>query len=205
MTGVQNLLWHHSEPNKLGFPGELLGGKTFSPKMDHLVCFLAGTLALGTQNGFEEIHLDMAKNLSKSCREMYSTLTGMAPEIVYFNEIPGKKEDISIKPLDAHCLLRPEAFEAWFYLYRVTGDKQYQEWGWEAFQAIEQFAKVKNGYSSVNSVKKIPVTYRDLMESFFLAETLKYLYLLFADDQNEIPLDKYVFNTEGHPLPIYTN
>uniref|UniRef100_A0AC35GN67 Alpha-1,2-Mannosidase n=1 Tax=Panagrolaimus sp. PS1159 TaxID=55785 RepID=A0AC35GN67_9BILA len=205
MTGVQNLLWHYSEPNKLGFPGELLGGKTFSPKMDHLVCFLAGTLALGTQNAFEEIHLDMAKNLSKSCREMYSTLTGLAPEIVYFNEIPGKKEDISIKPLDAHCLLRPEAFEAWFYLYRVTGDKQYQEWGWEAFQAIEQFAKVKNGYSSVNSVKKIPVTYRDLMESFFLAETLKYLYLLFADDQNEIPLDKYVFNTEGHPLPIYSN
>ena len=136
---------------------------------------------------------------------MYSTLTGLAPEIVYFNELPGKKEDLSIKPLDAHCLLRPEAIEAWFYLYRITGDPKYQEWGWEAFQAIEQFAKVKNGYSSVNSVKKIPVTYRDLMESFFLAETLKYLYLLFGDDPTEISLDKYVFNTEGHPLPIFTN
>lgn len=41
------------------------------------------------------------------------------------------------------------------------------------------------------------------MESFFLAETLKYLYLLFDDDKTDIPLDKYVFNTEGHPLPIY--
>lgn len=58
-------------------------------------------------------------------------------------------------------------------------------------------------YSSVNNVKKIPVAYRDLMESFFLAETLKYLYLLFADDQTIIPLDEYVFNTEAHPLPIY--
>jgi mannosyl-oligosaccharide alpha-1,2-mannosidase len=40
------------------------------------------------------------------------------------------------------------------------------------------------------------------MESFFLSETLKYLYLLLADDQTMVPLNKYVFNTEGHPLPI---
>lgn len=42
------------------------------------------------------------------------------------------------------------------------------------------------------------------MESFFLAETLKYLYLLFADDASELPLDEWVFNTEAHPLPIRT-
>lgn len=48
-------------------------------------------------------------------------------------------------------------------------------------------------------------TFSDLMESFFLAETLKYLYLLFADDQTILPLDKWVFNTEAHPLPIYAN
>ena len=41
------------------------------------------------------------------------------------------------------------------------------------------------------------------MESFFLAETLKYLYLLFDDDAaNRFPLDQYVFNTEAHPLPV---
>jgi len=205
VNGIKNHLWRFSEPSKLGYPGELLGGKTFSPKMDHLVCFLAGTLALGVHNGFPAEHMDMARNLSRSCRAMYDTATGLGPEIVYFNELPGVKEDISIKPLDAHCLLRPEAFEAWFYMYRFTGDKMYQEWGWTAFQAIENYAKVKNGYSSVNSVKKIPVAYRDLMESFFLAETLKYLYLLFADDQSEIPLDKFVFNTEGHIMLIYDN
>jgi mannosyl-oligosaccharide alpha-1,2-mannosidase len=98
--------------------------------------------------------------------------------------------------------LRPEAFEAWFYMYRITGDKMYQEWGWEAFQAIEKYTKVENGYSSINNCKKIPVTYRDMMESFLLSETLKYLYLLLADDQTMIPLDKYVFNTEAHAFPI---
>lgn len=45
--------------------------------------------------------------------------------------------------------------------------------------------------------------HRDLMESFFLAETLKYLYLIF-DDVNHIPLDKYIFNTEAHPMKVFT-
>ncbi|KAH7727944.1 Protein MANS-3 [Aphelenchoides avenae] len=202
MKAMSEQLWRASEPSKLGYVGELLTGKTFSPKMDHLVCFLAGTLALGTVNGAPESHMDMAKNLSRSCFEMYKTPTGLGPEIVYFNMLPGRKDDITIKPLDAHSLLRPEAFEAWFYMYRLTGEKQYQEWGWTAFEAIEKYARVEHGYSSVNNVKKIPVTYKDMMESFFLAESLKYLYLLLADDQDMLPLNKYVFNTEGHPLPI---
>lgn len=41
------------------------------------------------------------------------------------------------------------------------------------------------------------------MESFFVAETLKYFYLLFEDDPNVLPLDEWVFNTEAHPLPIW--
>lgn len=44
-----------------------------------------------------------------------------------------------------------------------------------------------------------------MMESFFLAETLKYLYLLFDNNQNVSSFDAYVFNTEGHVLPIYNN
>ncbi|VDO72951.1 unnamed protein product [Haemonchus placei] len=202
MESMESKLYRYSEPNKLGFVGELQGN-VFSPKMDHLVCFLSGTLALGSQNGLPAEHMKLAK---VTCKAMYKTPTGLGPEIAYFNMMPGIKEDLSIKPLDAHSLLRPEAVEAWFYLYRLTGDKTYQEWGWEAFNAIEKYAKVKGGYSSVKNVKRIPCVFSDLMESFFLAETLKYLYLLFADDQtNLFPLDEWVFNTEAHPLPIYSN
>ena len=44
---------------------------------------------------------------------------------------------------------------------------------------------------------------RDKMESFWPAETLKYLYLLLDDSSPEVlPLDQFVFNTEAHPLPI---
>jgi len=41
------------------------------------------------------------------------------------------------------------------------------------------------------------------MESFWLAETLKYLYLLFEDDPTVFSFDEWVFNTEAHPLPIW--
>ena len=101
-------------------------------------------------------------------------------------------------------LQRPEAIESFFYLYRATGDPVYRKWGWEIFQAFEKYTRLKEGYSSIDNVKmpEFP-EYRDKMESFYLAETLKYLYLLFSDDSELIPLDKYVFTTEAHPLPIH--
>ncbi|VDO32086.1 unnamed protein product [Onchocerca flexuosa] len=197
MAAMEKHLLRYSKPNNFAFVGEILD------ENDHLACFIAGTLALGSLNGLPAKHLELAKDIAKGCHKMYETKTGLAPEIIYFNVDPASTQDISIEYMDAHNLLRPEAFEAWFYLYRATGDKIYQQWGWEAFRAIESHAKLEYGYSSINNVKRIPVTYRDKMESFFLAETLKYLYLLFDDDKTDIPLDKYVFNTEGHPLPIY--
>lgn len=201
MKGMESKLVRFSEPNKLTFVGELIGGKTYSPKMDHLACFIAGTLALGTTLGFPKEHLDLAKAIGHTCHEMYRNPTGLGPEIAHFNMVPGK-EDLYVKPLDAHCLLRPEAIEAWFYLRRIGGEQLYADWGWEAFKAIEKFARVPHGYASVNSVKKIPVQHRDLMETFFLGETLKYLYLLFSDSQEDLPLHQWVFNTEAHPLPV---
>uniref|UniRef100_A0A915PM45 alpha-1,2-Mannosidase n=1 Tax=Setaria digitata TaxID=48799 RepID=A0A915PM45_9BILA len=203
MAAMEKHLLRYSKPNNFAFVGEIIAGNIYTPKMDHLACFIAGTLALGSMNGLPARHLELAKDIAKGCHKMYETKTGLGPEIIYFNVGTTDTQDISIKHMDAHSLLRPEAFEAWFYLYRATGDKIYQQWGWEAFKAIESYAKLEYGYSSVNNVKRIPVTYRDMMESFFLAETLKYLYLLFDDDKTVIPLDRYVFNTEGHPLPIY--
>jgi hypothetical protein len=56
--------------------------------------------------------------------------------------------------------------------------------------------------STTAATPQVPPQPADKMESFWLAETLKYFYLLFVDDPDVIPLDKYVFNTEAHPLPI---
>ena len=94
--------------------------------------------------------------------------------------------------------------ESLYYLYKVTGDNIYRQWGWKIFQAFEKYTKVKNGYASIENVRvKDTNNFRDKMETFYLAETLKYLYLLFEDDPKVLPLDKFVFNTEAHPLPVY--
>ncbi|GAX82024.1 hypothetical protein CEUSTIGMA_g9452.t1 [Chlamydomonas eustigma] len=100
--------------------------------------------------------------------------------------------------------LRPEVVESLFYLYRATGDDIYREWGWSMFRAFEMFCKIPSGgYSTLINVETVPPSLGDKMESFWLAETLKYFFLLFSDEPDVIPLDKYVFNTEAHPLPIW--
>jgi mannosyl-oligosaccharide alpha-1,2-mannosidase len=206
MDGVAKKLLHRSKPNNLLFVGELKSGR-FSPKMDHLVCFLAGTLALGAHNGLSAAHMDQAKELLHTCVQMYLQMeTGLSPEIAYFNQADGNREDIIVKSADAHNLLRPETVESLFILYRLTGNTTYQDWGWLIFQAFEKYTRIpEGGYSSISNVRS-PNNPRmkNKMESFFLGETLKYLYLLFEDDFSVLPLDKFVFNTEAHPLPIWT-
>ncbi|XP_032367838.1 mannosidase, alpha, class 1B, member 1b isoform X2 [Etheostoma spectabile] len=205
IEGVKKNLLQRSSPNGLTFVGELSHGQ-FSPKMDHLVCFLPGTLALGAHNGLPADHMDLAKQLMETCYQMYIQMeTGLSPEIVHFNMHQGSTRDIEVKLADRHNLLRPETVESLFYLYRFTKDQKYREWGWKILQNFNKYTKVSSGgYTSINNVRDPDYpSPRDKMESFFLGETLKYLYLLFSDDPNLISLDQYVFNTEAHPLPIW--
>lgn len=65
---------------------------------DHLVCFLAGTLALGAHNGLNASHMDIAKELLYTCVQMYERMeTGLSPEIVYFNQDGTRQEDIEVQ------------------------------------------------------------------------------------------------------------
>jgi mannosyl-oligosaccharide alpha-1,2-mannosidase len=175
--------------------------------MDHLVCYFGGTLALASANGLSPEMMDIGKQLTETCYQMYQHMpTGLSPEIVYFNTIPDQtKDDLFVKPADTHNLQRPETIESLFYLYRLTGNKTYQDWGWRIFESFEKYTRLPVGYSSIGNVQSPDSPqYRNKMESFWLAETLKYFYLLFSDDFELIPLDKFVFNTEAHPLPVYT-
>lgn len=205
VEGIQKNLLKKSSPLGLTFVGELSHGR-FSPKMDHLVCFLPGTLALGAHNGLPAEHMELAKQLMETCYQMYAQMeTGLSPEIVHFNMQADSTQDVDVKPADRHNLLRPETVESLFYLYQFTKDKKYQTWGWEIFQNFNKYTRVDTGgYTSINNVRdpKSPSP-RDKMESFFLAETLKYFYLLFSDNSDLINLDTYIFNTEAHPLPIW--
>ncbi len=98
VENIERLLVRQSEPSKLTFIGELKG-TTYSPKMDHLVCFFPGLLALGAHCGLPEYHMQLAKELVYTCYQMYEQMeTGLSPEIVQFNLKPGTGgKDISVK------------------------------------------------------------------------------------------------------------
>uniref|UniRef100_A0A182MVJ5 alpha-1,2-Mannosidase n=1 Tax=Anopheles culicifacies TaxID=139723 RepID=A0A182MVJ5_9DIPT len=204
IRGVLNQLVRTTPNEKHVYIGELLNGKDFKPKMDHLTCYLPGTLLLGYKNGMPKTHLRLATDLLETCYQTYMKQpTQLAPEISYFNVNGESETDIYVKTNDAHNLLRPEFIESLYYFYVITGNRTYQDMGWTIFQAFNRYTKVKNGYTSIGNVKNpLNTRPRDMMESFWLGETLKYFYLLFSDDRNEIDLDKYVFNSEAHPLPI---
>jgi mannosyl-oligosaccharide alpha-1,2-mannosidase len=203
-----------------------------SPKQDHLVCFLGGSLMLSaTTTGSLPVSTPpLASELTKAgqknwklgvelintCMDTYETATGLSPEIVHFytndgNERPTSDRDWYVKngasgqpSYDARYILRPETMESLFIAYRLTGDDRYREYGWKIFQSIEKYCRLESGgYASILNVDDDHSEKIDKMETFFMSETLKYLYLLFSDP-SVLPLDKYVFNTEGHPLPIFT-
>ncbi|KAL1421255.1 hypothetical protein MTO96_023231 [Rhipicephalus appendiculatus] len=114
VEGVQKYLVRRSEPNKLLFIGELVRGRTFYPKMDHLVCYFPGTLMLGhVVGGMPQAHMELALELMDTCIRMYSiNPTFLSPEIAHFNLKPQGTRDILIKGNDAHNLLRPETLES---------------------------------------------------------------------------------------------
>jgi len=95
-------------------------------------------------------------------------------------------------------------------MYYVTGHEQYRKWAWAIFTSLRLYARVDAGYAVVENVDSLDADAEvnprnsDQMDSYFLAETLKYFYLIFADrPQNVLSLKQFLVNTEAHLLPIY--
>ena len=100
---------------------------------------------------------------------------------------------------DGRYILRPEAIESVFIMYRLTGNPEWMEKAWVMFTHIEAATRTDVASSAVDNVTKRKPAKMDSMESFWLAETLKYFYLMFSDFEL-VSLDKWVLNTEAHPL-----
>ncbi|OMO77520.1 Glycoside hydrolase, family 47 [Corchorus capsularis] len=106
-----------------------------------------------------------------------------------------------LHPTEKYYPLRPELAESTFYLYQATKDPWYIQVGESIVNSLNSYTKVEGGFASVRDVTTMQL--EDHQHSFFLAETCKYLYLLFDDsflvDRN------YIFTTEGHPLPVFSS
>lgn len=174
-------------------------------KMGHLACFAGGMFALGaktSENELSERYMTIAAGLTNTCHESYDrSTTKLGPEAFHFLE---NNEAKSLKNGEKYYILRPETFESYFVMWRLTKDPKYREWGWEAVQALEKYCRVPGGFTGLHNVYLIDPPQDDVQQSYFFAETLKYLYLLFSDD-DLINLDEWVFNSEAHVLPIRGN
>jgi len=214
---------------KLTYIAEITESGSISPKQDHLVCFLPGTLALGyykfTQkyknnlnipthrsrplDAIYKEHLEIAEQLARTCYFTHNTTeTGLPPEITYF-ELEETNPELFIHTNDRHNLLRPEYIESLFYLYHITKKEMYREQGRQILNSFIKYSRVENGgYTTISDVtNKDDVKPRDFQESFWTGETLKYLFLLFSDDSKliETILNNFVINTEAHLINLYND
>jgi mannosidase alpha-like ER degradation enhancer 2 len=145
-----------------------------------LHAFLPAVLALAGD-------LDRARRLQESSFRMWRQL-GIEPEVLDYR---------SMRATSLGYQLRPEIVESTYYLEHYTHDPRYLQMGQAMFEDVVRHCRTEAGYTVLDDVQTKKKG--DRMPSFFLAETLKYFYLLFAP---EPPLDlgQVVFNTEAHPL-----
>lgn len=212
LNGVRKHLITYSSPSRFTVLAERPEGLdgSLSPKMDHLVCFMGGTIALGATGGISEAEarklpswsakkdeeMKLARELTHTCWGMYKVMaTGLAPEIAHFNvdspplpedaphQAPSNfddpenqewKKDFIIKSNDNHNLQRPETIETLFYMWRITGEDMYREWGWEMFKAFMNHTAVEEGggFTSLANANVLPPQTKDNMESFWLVSKI---------------------------------
>jgi ER degradation enhancer, mannosidase alpha-like 2 len=131
--------------------------------------------------------LERARRLEESSYKVW-TMFGIEPEEIDYS---------NFKIIHDGYRLRPEIAESSYYLYFYTRDPHYVEMASTFLGSLVRFCKTDAAYASLRKVQGKEK--EDHMESFFLAETLKYLYLTFAPRET-LDLNKVVFNTEAHPL-----
>lgn len=155
-------------------------GERISRRFGALDAFFPAVLALDGK-------IERSRALQESCFKMWEKW-GIEPEQIDYSRM---------EVISPAYVLRPENIESAFYLYHYTQDPVYLEMGKVYLNSLTKYCKTEKGYAMLKSV--ITKEKGDEMESFFLAETLKYLYLLFAPAET-IDWDIVIFNTEAHPI-----
>jgi hypothetical protein len=114
---------------------------------------------------------------------------GIEPELIDYS---------TMSVLNPGYALRPELMESTYHLWKLTGNPQHRERDYAMFESIVRNCKSNVGYARIKDVRTMEK--EDLMDSYFLTETLKYAYLLF--DDSGLNYNLTVFNTEAHPFQI---
>ncbi|OQV23354.1 ER degradation-enhancing alpha-mannosidase-like protein 3 [Hypsibius exemplaris] len=158
---------------------------TSKPYLDALTAFFPGLQVL---YGDVELAKDSFRTLHKVVQRYNFLPEAFTPEP-------------ELRMYWAESYLRPEFIESTYFLYSATKDPFYLEVGENLVESLEIYSRVKCGYAALKDTNA--GTHDDRMDSFFLSETLKYLYLLFSEPEELlVDLHDYIFTTEAHLLPV---
>ncbi len=167
-------------------------------RAQHLGCFVGGMYALAGRLLGREAWVDLGARLTRGCVWAYEAFpTGIMPETssLFMCETPGlgpcewdadEWEKLGDKKLlegfrsvvDPRYLLRPEAIESVFYMYRITGDEEWRDVAWAMFQSITKATETELAFSSIKSVQAEGETQKaDTMEVRLELEKKNPLYL----------------------------
>lgn len=157
-------------------------GKRVATNYGALDAFYAAVLCLDGD-------VEQAKELQETNYKLWNKY-GIEPEAIDYTTM-------KVPDWGKFYMLRPENIESAFYLYRFTKDEKYLKMGVTYYESLIKYCRTENGFTHLKDV--MTKEKEDAMESFFLAETLNYLYLIFAPE-NKFDFKTHVFNTEAHPL-----
>lgn len=157
------------------------GEPVLDPESEHLACFIGGAVALAGKLLEKPEDVATGAKLAKGCAFVYhSFASGVGPERI--NMVPcepkitdncpwdeqrweeGKKSRPQYKDTlpkgfttakDPRYLLRPEAIESLFLLYRMTGETEYQESAWKMFESLEKHSRTEHGHASMYDVVEV--------------------------------------------------
>lgn len=168
--------------------------KSSSPddSLTYLSFFLPGMISLGAQY-LNKDDMDLAISLANTFAKWHNnTVSGLMGDAYHLTS-----KNLTLT--DTKYKLRPEFIESCFYLFRFTGDSKWREIGWKIFESLSINCRATHGFGELKDVNHPELGIEDIQDSYLLAETFKYSYLLFSNS-SVIPLDQYVFTTEAHPL-----
>ncbi|GAA5923490.1 hypothetical protein JCM1841_001535 [Sporobolomyces salmonicolor] len=194
---------------------------TWKAELQHLTCFAGGMLGLGARLLGRPQDLETGINVTEACAWVYeSSETGVGGEATTFydpneparwvvvNGADGVSKERSprgtptgVRSANKRQIGRPETIESVFYMWRLTGDRKWQDRGWQMFTSWVEHSITEAGFATIADIGRVPVKKDDSQESFVTAETLKYYYLLFSP-RGFMSLDSWTFTTEAHPLWI---
>ncbi|KND88626.1 putative mannosyl-oligosaccharide alpha-1,2-mannosidase 1B [Tolypocladium ophioglossoides CBS 100239] len=221
---IAHLASHPTTRKDLTYLSQYSGSRTI-PVSSHLASFAGSNFILGGVVLGEDKYSKFGLELTKSYFNNYKQApSGIGPEVFRWVDgalpagddnapPPGSQQAFYAKSgfytTVGSYILRPETCESMYYAYRLTGDTQWQDMAWAAFQAITNVTRAGSGFAELDDIMQPDGGgFIDQMQSFWLAETLKYLYLTFAAD-SEVQLQlqaggksQYVFNTEAHPIKV---